>query len=237
MKRASLFALAVTCAFSSLSCGNHAPEKVVATPLGVMQAGAQTNEDTAPKQDLRMMQPEVYMRTYLMLFGGLSPLDAQKAARGKQGAALFDTWDDYVSALGFPDYRLDIPRQTQTNALMVATFERLGVALCDRAVEHDIVGPARLLPQQRVIFAFDVPPKGMLDEKTFTPRFDVLHRTFLGYPAALAPKERLARFYELYRETVMDHAKSDPKSAFTPEQAGWAVVCYGLIRHPEFHLY
>ena len=78
------------------------------------------------------------MRTYLQLFGALSPADAQKTARGNEGSALFDTWDDYVSSLGFPDYRTDIPRQTQTNTLMVATFEALGVALCDRALEHDL---------------------------------------------------------------------------------------------------
>jgi hypothetical protein len=203
------------------------------TSLGVLA------EDTAPKADLRMVPPEVYMRTYLTLFGGLAPLEAQKRARGGDGAALFDTWDDYVSALGFPDYRLDVPRQTQTNALMVATFERLGVALCDRAVEHDLKGPRGAEPPpvgERVIFAFDL-PRGEVDEAAFAPRFDVLHRTFLGYPAALAPPERAKRFFRLYRDIAAGHVKAAPKSRFSPAEAGWAAVCYGLVRHPEFHLY
>ena len=196
-------------------------------------------EDTAPKEDLRMVPPEVYMRTYLTLFGGLAPLDVQKRARGADGGALFDTWDDYVSALGFPDYRLDVPRQTQTNALMAATFERLGIALCDRALEHDLKAPkgGQVPPlKERLIFAFDVPP-GELDAAAFAPRFDVLHRTFLGYPAALAPPARTPRFFQLYRDIAAGHAKVDPKSRFSPGEAGWAAVCYGLVRHPEFHLY
>jgi hypothetical protein len=178
------------------------------------------------------------MRTYLHLFGGLAPLDAQKRARGGDGNGLFDTWDDYVSALGFPDYRLDIPRQIQTNALMVATFERLGVALCDRAVEHDLrpaKGRGPIPIDERVIFAFEM-PAGPVDDKEFAPRFDVLHRTFLGYPAALAPPAREGRFFTLYSTIVAEHAK-DAKSRFTPQEAGWAAVCYGLVRHPEFHLY
>jgi hypothetical protein len=186
-----------------------------------------------------MVPPEVYMRTYLRLFGGLAPLDAQKRARAGDGGNLFDTWDDYVSALGFPDYRLDVPRQTQTNALMMATFERLGVALCDRAVEHDlrpVKGQGMLPESQRLVFAFDL-PSGPLDAKEFAPRFDVLHRTFLGYPASLAPPQRAERFYRLYEQIALEHAKEAPKSRFTPQEAGWAAVCYGLVRHPEFHLY
>jgi hypothetical protein len=186
-----------------------------------------------------MVPPEAYMRTYLTLFGGLAPLDVQKRARGGDGAQLFDTWDDYVSALGLPDYRFDIPRQTQTNALMVATFERLGVALCDRAIEHDLRAPkgGEIPPVgQRLVFAFDV-PKGELPAAEFAPRFDTLHRTFLGYPVSLAPPQRVARFYQLYRDIEAGHAKAEPKSRFSPSEAGWAAVCYGLVRHPEFHLY
>jgi hypothetical protein len=196
-------------------------------------------EDAAPKEDLRLVPPEVYMRTYLQLFGGLAPLDVQKHARGGDGASLFDTWDDYVSALGFPDYRLDVPRQTQTNALMAATFERLGVALCDRALEHDLRAPKGgqpPAPGERLIFAFDL-PRGEVDPGAFAPRFDILHRTFLGYPASLAPPSRTARFFQLYRDIVAGHAKADPKSRLSPDEAGWAAICYGLVRHPEFHLY
>ena len=184
-----------------------------------------------------MIPPEVYMRTYLQLFGGLVPLDAQKVARGKDGAQLFDNWDAYVSALGFPDYRTDIPRQTQTNALMVATFERLGVALCDRAVEHDLKAKPPLPLAQRAVFAFYLPKGGQVLESSFIPRFDVLHRTFLGYPAALAPPSRTPRFFALYRDILATHAAASPRSRFSPEEAGWAAVCYGLVRHPEFHLY
>lgn len=216
-------------------CGG--PAQTV-TPLAAapLQPRGVLAEDTAPKADLRMVPPEVYMRTYLQLFGGLAPLDVQRRARGGDGAALFDTWDDYVSALGFPEYRTDIPRQTQTNALMVATFERLGVALCDRAVEHDLKAKTPTPMNERVVFAFE-PPRGPVDAAAFGPRFDVLHRTFLGYPASLAPPERAARFFQLYRDIVADHAKALPKSRFTPDEAGWAAVCYGLVRHPEFHLY
>ena len=215
------------------------PQEVFPGPKTPMRPLGVVAEDTAPKQGLRMVPPEVYMRTYLQLFGGLAPLAVQGKARGGDGNQLFDTWDDYVSALGFPDYRLDVPRQTQTNALMVATFERAGLALCDRAVEHDLRAPkGGALPpiKERVVFAFDL-PAGPLDAGAFAPRFDVLHRTFLGYPASLAPANRTARFFQLYRDIVDNHAKADPKSRFSPGEAGWASVCYGLVRHPEFHLY
>ena len=65
----------------------------------------------------------------------------------------------------------------------------------------------------------------------------MLHRTFLGYPAALAPTDRATRFLGVYDGVVAAHAVSSVKSRFSPAQAGWAAVCYGLVRHPEFHLY
>jgi hypothetical protein len=238
--QAAAFCAALLCA-----CAARPPERVTAMPSRALAPLGSVAEDTTPKHDLRLVPPEVYMRTYLQLFGGLAPLEVQKRARGADGAQLFDAWDDYVSALGFPDYRLDIPRQTQTNALMVAAFERLGVALCDRAVEHDLGAPPPVGPgphqqaepaAERVVFAFDL-PAGEPDAGAFAVRFDLLHRTFLGYPAALAPPERTARFYQLYRVIVADHAKASPRSRFSPDQAGWAAVCYGLVRHPEFHLY
>lgn len=234
--RSPIAIAAIFTAIGGAACANHAPEMVAGGPATPLTVKAVVAEDTAPKEDLRMVPPEAYMRTYLTLFGGLAPMDAQKRARGGDGAALFDTWDDYVSALGFPDYRLDVPRQTQTNALMVAAFERLGVALCDRSLEHDLKGKQPPAVGQRIIFAFDI-PKTPLAEKDFAPRFDVLHRTFLSYPASLAPPDREARFYQLYLATIRDHAKDDPKSRFTPVEEGWAAVCYGLVRHPEFHLY
>ncbi len=222
-------------------CSAPPAEHVYPGPKAPLPSLGVIAEDTAPKEDLRMVPPEVYVRTYLNLFGALAPLDVQKRARAGDGAALFDTWDDYVSALGFPDYRIDIPRQAQTNALMVATFERLGVALCDRALEHDLKAPRGAEPppvHERLVFAFDLPPRGSeLDAAGFAARFDVLHRTFLGYPASLAPAQRTPRFFQLYRDIVAGHAKASPRSRFSPEEAGWAAVCYGLVRHPELHLY
>jgi hypothetical protein len=192
-------------------------------------------QDTSQKEGPRLVPPETYMRTYLSLFGGLSPAQAQTAAKGQDGTQLFDTWNDYLASMGLPDYRIDIPRATQTNTLMLATFERLGIALCDRAIEKDLQGSAPE-PSKRLIFAFDTPDE--IDEASFGARFDVLHRTFLGYPAALAPASRIPSFFDLYADTVARHgAMGAPPSRLTPVQSGWAVVCYGLIRHPEFHLY
>jgi hypothetical protein len=218
------------------ACASSPRERIIATPPAPLLARSSAALDSAPKTDLRMVAPEVYLRTYLRLFGGLTPTEAQKAARGSQGGALFDTWDDYVSALGFPDYRLDVPRQTQTNAIMIATFERLGVALCDRAIEHDLRSAPPLPVEQRVVFAFEE-PRTAVDRAEFDPRFDLMHRTFLGYPASLAPPERIPRFFQLYRDIAAGHAQASPKSKLSPTQAGWAAVCYGLVRHPEFHLY
>ena len=228
--------VAVSCAWGLvLSCGG-VPTRVQAKLAAPWVAHQVVSEDSAPKSDLRLVPPEVYMRTYLQLFGGLAPLALQKRARGKDSASLFDTWDDYVSALGFPDYRSDVPRQTQTNALMVAAFERLGVALCDRAIEHDLKAKPRVAIGSRLIFDFDV-PETPLDSADFAKGFDELHRTFLGYPAALAPAERGPRFFHMYQQIVAERAKSGPPSRLSPSEAGWAAVCYGLIRHPEFQLY
>jgi hypothetical protein len=235
VKRRAAAVVGLVFALSS-ACAARPPELVAPGPSTALEPSGAALEDTAHKEDLRMIPPEVYMRTYLQLFGGLAPIEAQKRARAGDGTALFDTWDDYVSALGFPDYRFDIPRQTQTNALMMAAFERLGVALCDRAVEHDLKGRTPPPVSERLIFAFEL-PKGQVDAKAFAPRFDVLHRTFLGYPAQLAPPQRTARFFQLYRELVSQHKTALPKSRFTPDEAAWAGVCYGLVRHPEFHLY
>jgi hypothetical protein len=190
-------------------------------------------EDTTTKEAPRLMLAEAYMRSYLQLFGGLAPAAAQLSARGKDGSALFDTWNDYLLTLGFPDYRIDIPRQTAPNAVMVASFERVGIALCDRALEHDWKATPPTASADRMIFAFDM-PTGTPDRAAFAAGFDVLHRTFLGYPAELAPTDRVARFLAVYTSVVAAHTA---KTRFLPAEAGWAAVCYGLVRHPEFHLY
>lgn len=246
--RPSLAGLAavVAAVLGLCACG---PKETVPPELGPkLTVTATTTQDVAPKEELRMVPAEAYMRTYLTLFGGLAPpergaragvaapLDVQKRARGAEGNQLFDTWDDYFASLGFPDYRIDMPRSQQTNALMVATFERLGVALCDRAVEHDL--KARPPLAERAVFAFE-PGDGAapLDARGFESRFDVLHRTFLAYPARLAPEGRTARFFKLYGDVFKRHMTSSGKPRFSPEEAAWATVCYGLVRHPEFHLY
>ncbi len=235
MKRAVGIGVALALLGAGAGCGTPAVvPREAAAPLPERGRAAL---DATPKEERRLVPAEAYVRTYLQLFGGLAPLEVQRRARGADGGALFDTWDDYLSALGFPDYRLDLPRGTQTNALMIAAFERLGVALCDRAVEHDLQGKAPPPVSARVVFAFE-PPGGEVTDAAFAPGFDVLHRTFLGYPARLAPPGREAGFLALYHDTVARHAAPGaPRSRFTPAQAGWAAVCQGLVRHPEFHLY
>ena len=234
----ALAALAI-CALASSGCAKEIPIHVVAAPGPSLEPRGSVAQDTSHKEAPRMVPPEAYMRTYLELFGGLSPLDAQKKARGGDGGNLFDSWNDYLASLGFPDYHLDIPRQTQTNALMVATFERLGVALCDRAIEHDLKSKPPVAVTSRVIFAFDL-AKSPEAESDFAPRYDVLHRTFLGYPSRLAPETRVTRFYALYKDVIAEQtqaAKAGQKLRFSPEEEGWAAVCYAFVRHPEFHLY
>lgn len=181
------------------------------------------------------MPQEAYLRHYLQLMGGVTPTEAQKLARAKDGGQLFDNWGDYLAALGFPDYRNDLPRATQTNGLMVAAFERLGEALCDRAVERDL--KANPPVAARILFTFEVGHETLL-EKAFAERFDILHQTFLSYPLELAPPGRTGAFYRLYQGTVARHQQpTSARSRFTPQEAGWAAVCYGLVRHPEHHLY
>lgn len=223
---------AVTAAASS-ACSS--VDELESVPVSSIPGHGDLPQDNTPKDGPRMVPPEAYIRTYLHLFGGLSPMAAQKALRAADSSALFDSWNDYLSSLGFPDYRVDIPRATQTNTLMLATFERLGIALCDRSVEHDLQSGAPI--GQRFVFDFD-PGTGSADVGAFGSRFDVVHRTFLGYPAALGPSDRIADFFDLYTKTVAAHAaKGAPASRFTPDQAGWAAVCYGLVRHPEFQFY
>ena len=95
----------------------------------------QLAQDTTHKETPRLVPAEAYIQnvpdavwwTYLAL-----QAQAQLQAGG---GALFDSWTAYLGALGLPNYATDLSRNTQTNALMVASFERLGVALCDKAVE------------------------------------------------------------------------------------------------------
>lgn len=237
MKRFHVIAL--VCAFGATgllgACNRSAP--AVAEPPGVdvteIPGHDKLPQDDTPKESPRVLPAETYIRSYIALFGKLSPIDVQTAARGKDGSALFDTWNDYLASLGLPDYRVDIPRNAQTNTLMLATFERLAEALCNRAVERDLQQATAVA--DRVIFAFETPPV-VIDEKAFAAPFDVLHRTFLGYPARLASASRTARFYKLYVDTVSAH-EAVAGSRLKPREAGWSAVCTGLARHPEFQLY
>jgi hypothetical protein len=220
----------------ALSGCSKAEEAKPGVPLSAVPGHESLAQDHSIKQGPRMVPAEAYVRTYLQLFGGLSPLAAQTALRGADGVALFDSWNEYLSSLGLPDYTVDAPRLAQTNTLMVTTFERLGIALCDRTLEKDLRGSLPLA--KRSIFAFEK-PAAPVTEASFAPAFDIMHRTFLGYPAALADSARRKDFLELYQVTVAEHGKTKatPASRFTAEEAGWAAVCYGLVRHPEFHLY
>ncbi|MEZ4407017.1 MAG: hypothetical protein R3A52_11130 [Polyangiales bacterium] len=220
---------------ANTTTGTRPVARVPATPVEAIPGHESLAQDTTPKHGPRLVPVEAYLRTYLTLFGGLAPLDAQTRLRGADSARVFDTWADYVSALGLPDYRVDLPRTEQTNALMVATFERVGAALCDRAAERDLHTPTPLA--ERAVFTFEL-PSGELTDAAFAERLDALHRTFLGYPLRLAPADREGRFRTLYRETVARHSvPRPPASRLSPAEAGWSAVCHGLVRHPEFHLY
>lgn len=190
-------------------------------------------QDNTHKESPRLITAESYLRSYLRLFGGVTALQAQKdLAAG--GAGVFDAWGNYLAALGLPNYALDLPRGEQSNALMVATFERLGIALCDKALEKDWKTAGGVPVASRLIYAFDA-AKDPTDKAAFAERFDVLHRTFLGYPARLAPTDRVDSYFTLFDKIRTTH---DPKtSRFAATEAAWAAMCYGLIRHPEFQLY
>lgn len=210
---------------------------VPSTPASDLPGHGSLAQDNTTKEGPRLLPAEVYIQVYLDIFGGLSPLAAELASRGKDGSALFDTWRDYLASLGMPDYEKDIGRVTQTNAMMLSSFERVGIALCDRAAERELDAAARPPLATRTVFAFEPTPAAPT-EAEFAQRFDVMHRTFIGYPAALAETARITRFYELYKSTVSKHAaKGAATSGLLPANAGWAAVCYGLVRHPEFHTY
>lgn len=180
-----------------------------------------------PRVAARMVPTEVFLRSFLVWFGDLTPAQAQAKARG---ANLFDNWLDYLATLGLPDYRGDIPRADQSNAMMQATLGRLAEALCIRTAERDFGGTIPI--DDRKIYAFDSVPRPDTDQ--FEQRFDVLHRTFLGYPVALAPAERVHRFYALYQQVG---ARNDDARTLTSDKLAWAAICTALVLHPEAELY
>jgi hypothetical protein len=198
-----------------------------------LPAHAVTVVDSSPKERRRLVPPEVYLRAYLTWFGGLAPLDVQRRA---QGRGMFDAWDDYLAALGLPDYRADLPRALQSNTLMLATLGRLGEVLCARAAEHDLHGAKAAPLAQRIVYAFEPAPADASDADLAT-RIDVLHRTFLGYPLALAPPARAAKLEALFRAVTAHHAGEKKNAPLAPAELGWVAVCSALIQHPEAELY
>jgi len=229
-------ALAALCLAACTKGPMAGPASTAPDPSSTLPGHGGTAVDTSRKEGPRLLASETLLRSYVSVFGALAPLEAQRVLLAS-GSALFDTWNDYLGALGFPDYRVDLPRNAQTNALMVATFERVGAALCDAAMQRDkVVATAA----QRAVFDFDLPADPSPSKLTvaqFTPGFDSLHRLFLGYPAALAPTDRTNRFFALYQTTVAAHAAAGVPTRFKPNEAGWSAVCQGLSRHPEFHFY
>jgi hypothetical protein len=197
-------------------------------------------QDNSIKEGPRMVPAEAYLRTYLKLFGGLAPIAAQEKLLGvgASKADLFDSWNVYVNALGLPNYVADSSRAPQTNPLMVATYERMGNALCERAMENDWRTNTPLT--RRLIFAFNRPAGGVTTLATFETGLDVLHRTFLGYPVNLAPANRVSDMWGVFQSAKRAQAPADagPLSVrFTAEEAAWTAMCYVLIRHPEFQFY
>lgn len=78
-------------------------------------------------------------------------------------------------------------------------------------------------------------PKEELDDDALTQRIDVLHRTFTGYPIALAGPARTTRLIALFRSVVARHrGQKQPLSA---TETAWAAVCTALVQHPEVELY
>jgi hypothetical protein len=183
--------------------------------------------DQTPKQRRQMVPAEVLLRAYLTWFGGLVPSEVVQRAHGGN---LFDQWQYYVAALGLPDYHVDAPRVSQSNTVMLAALGRLGEALCVRSAEHDL--GARTRPEARVVFAFE--PVDRPTRAQFATGFDVLHLTFLGYPASLAPADRVDRYYALFQQVAARHQDSRHLSA---DETGWAAVCTALVQHPEAELY
>jgi hypothetical protein len=188
--------------------------------------------DARRKEGPRLLVAETYLRSYLELFRGLSPEEVERAARGAEPDELFSKWTDHLGAIGLPDHGIDIARARETNTLMLGAYERLAVALCDREAQVELGatdGP-------RSLYAFALAADAR-ERAGFDTRFDILHRTLLGYPAALAPG-RADRFHALYIGVLDRHEGGGATaSKLAPAAAAWAAVCQGLVRHPEFHLY
>ena len=91
------------------------------------------------KEKPRLVPPETIIRTYLQIFGGLSPLEAERALQ-ENGGGTFTRWNDYLDALGLPDHQEDLPRKRQTDQIMLASLERIGIALCSHCISSSKSG-------------------------------------------------------------------------------------------------
>lgn len=255
MKRRSAFAVvfargligAPMCALAPLlmvaGCRSAPPELV--KPREQPAAAVQTapRESFEPRE-ARLVAAETLIRSYTAIFGDLMIPEHRKGYDVSNRNARYFGWQEHLSALGLPDYLQDLPRVTQTNTVMVAEFERLAATLCDRAANKDLRPGANkpLTPELKALVQVEAPPvfafqakPGPITLDEFRPRFDVLHRTFLGYPAELAPPERTPEFHALYTQVEARHRK-EGKGA-PPFVSAWSAVCQGLSRHPEFHHY
>jgi hypothetical protein len=204
----------------AVACGR--PDAIAPSAPGPLPAHHTVVLDPTPKHRRQMVPAEVILRAYLTWFGGLAPTEVVQRAHGGN---LFDQWSSYLAALGLPDYHVDAPRVSQSNTVMLAALGRLGEALCVRSVEHDLA--SRTPVEARVVFAFE--PAAHPTRAQFAPGFDVLHRTFLGYPARLAPAERLDRYYALFRQVAARRADH----RLGGDGLAWAAVCAALVQHPE----
>jgi len=236
---------AFTLALALLEC-RPAPPALVRPVESALPAPAATPRESFVPREPRLVPAEVLIHSYTAIFGDLLPPEIRKNYGAANAEGRYFGWEQHLSALGLPDYPRDLPRVTQTNTVMVAAFEGLAATLCDRAALHDLtprLRDATLAPELAALvqvkapplFAFDAPP-GPITIDAFRPRFDVLHRSFLGYPVDLAPPERVADFHALYTEVEARH-RGGQKSSVPPPVAAWSAVCQGLARHPEFHHY
>ena len=242
MKRAlSLAALSV----ALVDCRPSPPPLVQPVESALPPPTTTPRESFLPREP-RLVPAEALIHSYASIFGDLMPPEIRKNYSAANAQARYFGWESHLSALGLPDYPRDLPRVTQTNTVMVAEFEALATTLCDRAAAHDLIPRLRdatLTPELAALvqikapplFAFDA-PAGPLTRDAFASRFDVLHRTFLGYPIGLAPVERLDQFHALYTEVEARH-RTGKKSGVPPSVSAWSAVCQGLARHPEFHHY
>jgi hypothetical protein len=180
----------------------------------------------SPAPRAQVVPAEAMLRAYLTWFGGLTPEQVVQRAHGNN---LFDAWSYYLPALGLPDHHVDAPRVSQSSTVLLAALGRLGEALCAYAAEHDLHDHPAL--PARAVFAFE--PVAGPSRDPFATGFDVLHQTFLGYPARLAPADRIDRFHALYRQVAARH----PRGRLTAEETAWAAVCTALVQHPEAELY